>query len=145
MHGLPRKLTIDELAALFGGRTRFVGHLAGCENPLGVARALLGASPEDEQREALDAHPRIGDAHLTPVSQREQGTEDDPQALAELARLNQAYEEKFGFRFVVFVNGRPRSAILRILNDRIARSREEELRAGLDDLVAIALARYRAR
>ena len=145
MHGLPRKLTIDELAALFGGRTRFVGRLAERENPLGVARALLESSPEDEQREALNAHPRIGAAHLPPASQREQGNEDDPAVLVELARVNRAYEEKFGFRFVVFVSGRPRSAILRVLHDRIMRTREEELRAGLDDLVAIALDRYRSR
>lgn len=145
MHDLPRQLTQDELTVLFDGRTRFAERLAGCENPLGVARALLEASPEDEQRAALNAHPRIGDLRLGSASQREQGSEDDPAVLDELARLNRAYEEKFGFRFVVFVNRRSKSAILRVFYDRIARTREEELRTGLDDLVAIALDRYRSR
>ena len=47
--------------------------------------------------------------------------------LAELAELNRAYEEKFGFRFVVFVNRRPRREIVPILRERLERTREEEL------------------
>jgi 2-oxo-4-hydroxy-4-carboxy--5-ureidoimidazoline (OHCU) decarboxylase len=144
MHDLPRKLTVDELAALFEGRTRFVERLAESLHPLGVARAVLEALPEDAQLEALNAHPRIGASRLSRASRREQGNDDDPATLDELARLNRAYEEKFGFRFVIFVNRRPRSAILRVLEDRLARTRAEELRTGLDDLVAIALSRFRA-
>jgi len=145
MHGLPRKLTVDELATLFDGRTRFVERLAESLNPLGVARAVLEALPEDEQLEALNAHPRIGASRLSRASRREQGNDDDPALLDELARLNQAYEEKFGFRFVIFINRRPRSAIRRALKNRLARTRAEELRAALDDLVAIALSRFRSR
>ncbi len=145
MHDLPRKLTVDELTALFEGRTRFVERLAASLHPLGVARAVLEALPEDEQLEALNAHPRVGASRLSRASRREQGNDDDPAMLDELARLNRAYEEKFGFRFVIFVNRRPRSAILRVLKDRLARTRAEELRTGLDDLVAIALSRFRSR
>ncbi len=145
MHDLPRKLSVDELAALFEGRTRFVERLAESLNPLDVARAVLGELPEDAQLEALNAHPRIGASRLSRASRGEQGEGDDPAVLAELARLNAAYEEKFGFRFVVFVNRRPRSVILSVLRGRIARTREEELQTGLDDLVAIALNRFRSR
>jgi 2-oxo-4-hydroxy-4-carboxy--5-ureidoimidazoline (OHCU) decarboxylase len=145
MHDLPRTLTVDDLAALFEGRTRFVERLAVREDPLGAARALLTSLPEPEQLEALNAHPRIGAARVSPVSAREHGGESDPAVLGELARLNRVYEQKFGFRFVVFVNRRPRAEILRLLQTRIMRPREEELRTGLDDLVSIALDRYRAR
>jgi len=62
-----------------------------------------------------------------------------------LARLNQAYERKFGFRFVVFVNRRPKSAIVPILRDRIERTREEELGTALEELVSIAEDRWRRR
>jgi 2-oxo-4-hydroxy-4-carboxy-5-ureidoimidazoline decarboxylase len=62
--------------------------------------------------------------------------------LAELAYLNQVYEEKFGFRFVVFVHGRPRSEILEVLRERIGRAREEELDTGCRELVAIARDRW---
>ena len=62
--------------------------------------------------------------------------------LAELAELNRAYEEKFGFRFVVFVNRRPRREIMPVLRERLERSREEELSTGVDELVQIAIDRW---
>ena len=60
----------------------------------------------------------------------------------ELAYLNQVYEEKFGFRFVVFVNRRPKREILEVLRDRLARTRKEELDTGVHELVAIARDRW---
>ncbi|MDR7554514.1 MAG: 2-oxo-4-hydroxy-4-carboxy-5-ureidoimidazoline decarboxylase [Armatimonadota bacterium] len=143
MHDLPRQLSGDVLAALFGGRTRLVDRLAACENPLGCARELLRTLPEDELVEALNAHPRIGARQLPPVSAAEQGADDDPAILAELERLNALYEARFGFRFLVFVNRRPRRVILEVLRACLQHSREEELQRALDDLVAIAVDRYR--
>jgi 2-oxo-4-hydroxy-4-carboxy--5-ureidoimidazoline (OHCU) decarboxylase len=144
MHDLPRKLSAEALARLFDGRTRFVERLSRRPHPLAGAAALLRALPTDELIEALNAHPRIGARRLSPASAREQGGGEDPAVLAELATLNEAYEEKFGFRFVVFVNRRPKSEILRVLRRRLARSRREELRTGVAELVAIARDRYRA-
>ena len=63
--------------------------------------------------------------------------------LAELAELNRAYEERFGFRFVVFVNRRPKSEIVPILRERLERTREQELATALDELVSIAEDRWR--
>ena len=62
--------------------------------------------------------------------------------VTELAYLNQVYEEKFGFRFVVFVNRRPKTEILEVLRGRLERSREEELETALRELVAIARDRW---
>ena len=73
----------------------------------------------------------------------EQGTDEDPETLAELARLNAEYEDRFGFRFVVFVNRRPKSEIVPILEQRLKRTREEELDTGVAELVAIAEDRWR--
>ena len=56
--------------------------------------------------------------------------------------MNQVYEEKFGFRFVVFVAGRPKREILEVLRERIARTREDELDTGCRELVAIARDRW---
>jgi 2-oxo-4-hydroxy-4-carboxy--5-ureidoimidazoline (OHCU) decarboxylase len=146
VHELPRQLSEDELAELFEGRTRLVAELATLEDPLGQARKVLADAPEDEQIEALAAHPRIGQrVNMSEQSAREQGSDEDPALLAALARLNKAYEKKFGFRFVVFVDGRPRAEILSVMRQRLQRSREEELPAALDDLVAIALDRWRGR
>ncbi len=141
MHDLPRELSAAELAELFES-SPVVERLAAVENPLAHAREVIGSLSEAEQVALLDAHPRIGaTVGLSPASAREQGGRDDPAVLAELAELNRAYEERFGFRFVVFVDGRPRSAIVPVLRERLARSRDEELATGLDELVAIAISR----
>jgi 2-oxo-4-hydroxy-4-carboxy--5-ureidoimidazoline (OHCU) decarboxylase len=142
MRELPRQLTAEQLTELFEGRTRFVELLATVEDPLGRARTLALELTEPEQKDVLDAHPAIGATATSERSAREQGTDDDPAVLAELAELNRAYEEKFGFRFVVFVNGRPRREIVPILRERLERTRAEELRTGVDELVQIAVSRW---
>lgn len=142
MHNLPRQLNADELAALFEGRTRFVERLAAVTNPLAEARTLLRSLPEEEVIEALAAHPRIGERAASHASASEQGSDEDPDVLADLASLNRAYEEKFGFRFVVFVKRRSRAVIVEVLRRRLKRTREEELAAAIDELVAIAEDRW---
>jgi 2-oxo-4-hydroxy-4-carboxy--5-ureidoimidazoline (OHCU) decarboxylase len=139
---LPRQLSENELAELFEGRTRFVERLAALEDPLARAREIAAALPEDEQKEILDAHPAIGAKPTSERSRREQGADDDPEILAELARLNAEYEQRFGFRFVVFVNRRPRREIVPILRERMQRTREEELATAVDELVQIAIDRW---
>jgi len=107
------------------------------------ARRALEGMTEVEQIAVLDAHPRIGadPTSLSVDSRREQGEATDAATLRQLAELNDAYERKFGFRFVVFVAGRPKREIVPVLRARLANSRETELRAGLDEFVAIALDR----
>jgi 2-oxo-4-hydroxy-4-carboxy--5-ureidoimidazoline (OHCU) decarboxylase len=141
---LPRQLTAEQLAELFEGRTRFVELLATVEDPLGQARELAYELTDEEKKDLLDAHPAIGAQASSARSAREQGTDDDPAVLAELAELNRAYEEKFGFRFVVFVNRRPRREIVPILRERLERTRAEELQTGVDELVQIAVDRWRS-
>jgi 2-oxo-4-hydroxy-4-carboxy-5-ureidoimidazoline decarboxylase len=142
MRELPRQLSADELAELFEGRTRLVERLAELDDPLGRAGDVLAALSDEEKLEALNAHPAIGARTLSPRSASEQGTDADPAVLTELAYLNQVYEEKFGFRFVVFVAGRPKREILDVLRERIGRTREEELDTGCRELVAIARDRW---
>jgi len=98
---------------------------------------------EAEKLEALNAHPAIGAGSLSPRSAAEQGAGGDPAVLTELAYQNQVYEEKFGFRFVVFVNRRTKAEILDVLRERLERSREEELDTAVEELVAIAEDRWR--
>jgi 2-oxo-4-hydroxy-4-carboxy-5-ureidoimidazoline decarboxylase len=142
---LPRQLSIDELAELFEGRTRLVELLAQREDPLGSAEQAIDELDDTEKVEALTAHPAIGATHLSERSAAEQGVEGDPALMTELAYLNQVYEEKFGFRFVVFVAGRPKADILEVLRERLERTREDELETGLTELVAIARDRWQNR
>ena len=143
MRELPRQLSADELAELFEGRTKFVERLALVEDPLQHARTVASELSDDEKKEVLDAHPAIGATSTSERSRREQGTDDDPAVLAELATLNAEYEARFGFRFVVFVNGRPRREIVPVLRERMTRSRGEELQTAVDELVQIAINRWR--
>lgn len=144
MRDLPRQLSADELAELFEGRTRLVERLAGEAHPLERAATLVHELTDEEKREVLDAHPAIGQrSGLSARSAAEQGTDADPQVLVELARLNAAYEARHGFRFVVFVDRRPKSAVLDVLRDRIGNPTDDERETALGELVAIARDRWR--
>jgi 2-oxo-4-hydroxy-4-carboxy--5-ureidoimidazoline (OHCU) decarboxylase len=141
---LPRQLTVDELADLFEGRTALVERLAEIEDPLADVDAVIRTLSEEEKLAALDAHPAIGaQSGLSARSAAEQGAaDDDPAVLAELAELNERYEERFGFRFVVFVDRRPKADIVAVLHERLERTRDEELDTALAELAAIARDRW---
>jgi 2-oxo-4-hydroxy-4-carboxy--5-ureidoimidazoline (OHCU) decarboxylase len=62
---------------------------------------------------------------------------------AELERLNDAYEARFGFRYCVFVAGRPRDALLPGFAAAVQADRDSERRRALDAVVDIAIDRYR--
>ena len=144
MRDLPRQLSVDELAELFEGRTSFVERLAAVEDPLGRAPEIARELSIDETKAVLEAHPAIGARKgLSARSAAEQGGDDAPDVLAELAELNAAYEERFGFRFVVFVDRRPKRELVPVLRERLARTREQELETALQELVEIAKDRWR--
>lgn len=146
MRELPRQLTADELTELFEGRTRFVERLSSEENPLACARVLVHELSPEEKKEVLDAHPPIGRrTGLSARSAAEQGADADPDVLAELDRMNAEYESRHGFRFVVFVNRRPKAEILGVLRARIDNPTDEERETALDELVAIAEDRWCSR
>jgi len=143
MRDLPRQLELEQLSELFEGETALTRKLAATENPLGRAQAVAATLTEEEKLEALNAHPAIGArAGLSARSAAEQGADATPEVLDELVRLNLEYEERFGFRFVVFVNRRPKAEILEVLRERLERSREEELDTAVGELVSIAEDRW---
>jgi 2-oxo-4-hydroxy-4-carboxy--5-ureidoimidazoline (OHCU) decarboxylase len=147
---------------LFEQAPRFLGRLAAAR-PFATpdmlfshARRIALSMPADEQRELIDLHPRIGAApdSVSALSYREQGYAaelDDANVIvaagagiqAELERLNAAYEQRFGFRFVVFVAGRPRSEIIPVMERRLRRTAPAELATALNEVVAIAEDRWR--
>jgi 2-oxo-4-hydroxy-4-carboxy-5-ureidoimidazoline decarboxylase len=105
------------------------------------AEILADGMPPVQQIEVINAHPRIGERadRLSAMSRREQGYHPESSDVdAALADLNAAYEEKFGFRFLVYVDKRPRSAIVEVLRSRLQNSREAELRLALRDMFLIA-------
>jgi 2-oxo-4-hydroxy-4-carboxy-5-ureidoimidazoline decarboxylase len=130
------------LARALGARRPFASYA----QLVDTAERLALSMPFEEQVAILSAHPRIGadPATLSPASLREQGTElgippaDVQRLYGQLSELNARYEQQFGFRFVVFVDGRPKTEILRVLRERLHRGQTEELATGLTDMFRIA-------
>ncbi len=112
---------------------------------LAAAREVVASMTEAERVRLLASHPRIGArGPLSEESRREQGAVGDAATEAQLARLQDEYERRNGFRFVVFVNGRPRGAILDLLRRRERAPREVELATGIEEYLAICAERVRA-
>jgi 2-oxo-4-hydroxy-4-carboxy-5-ureidoimidazoline decarboxylase len=151
------------LAALFEGAPGFLARLVAAR-PFGDApglfaraRAIALSMPEDEQVELIDAHPPLG-APAGSVSAHsfvEQGYDREAAETAaageraerdrvarELDRLNGAYEARFGFRYCVFVAGRPRAALLSGMDAALRADRAAEIRRAVDAVVDIAADRY---
>ena len=104
-------------------------------------RQVAGTLNDDEKVATLNAHPRIGarPSQMSVRSRHEQGEDSAP----EFDQLNADYEGRFGFRFVTFVNRRPKSAILPEIRERLRHSRQEELDVGLRAVIDIAEDRLR--
>jgi 2-oxo-4-hydroxy-4-carboxy-5-ureidoimidazoline decarboxylase len=142
---------VAEMAPLFEGAPRFLRRLAAAR-PFASADELFAAAehialamPEPEQLELIDAHPRLGapPGTVSELSHAEQGYDrETSEAIETLTRLNAAYEARFGFRYCVFVAGRPRAALVPELEAALLRDRDAERERALRDVVAIARDRH---
>ena len=151
LNALPVDAFADEMAPLFEGAPAFLGGLATARPfesdraMLAMAREVARSMPEADQLELLNAHPRIGadPGTVSPASFEEQGYDrpgtDEADPIAdELVMLNDVYEQRFGFRFVVFVAARPLDAIGPLIEAAMRNDRQAELGRGLDDVIDIA-------
>jgi len=132
----------EELAAIFERAPSLAGRVRGSDpaSIVASARSAIARMSEPERVAVLNAHPRIGadPTSLSALSRREQSGDADISTLRELAAMNDAYERRFGFRFVVFVAGRSKAEILPVMRDRLGRSRGDELATGIEEFLAIA-------
>ncbi|PYP08230.1 MAG: hypothetical protein DMD59_12830 [Gemmatimonadetes bacterium] len=145
---LQRQLNLFENAGPLLARLRAEEPFATGAAMLARARTILNELSEAEQIAVINAHPRIGERPdtVSVASFREQGYDRDttpPEVLRRLATLNEEYEAKFGFRFVVFVNRRSKEALVPVLEARLRGSRDEERRTALREILAIAADRLK--
>jgi 2-oxo-4-hydroxy-4-carboxy--5-ureidoimidazoline (OHCU) decarboxylase len=136
-----RTIAPEELAAVFERAPMLAERVRG-NDPAAIvasARSEIARMTEDERIEVLNAHPRIGadPASLSALSRREQSGGADMATLRTLAAMNDEYERRFGFRFVVFVDGRSKAEIVPVFHERLRRTREKELESGIDEFLAI--------
>src|SRR5258706_8291653 len=110
-----------------------------------MQRAVEGAST-DERLALIRAHPellgKLEAALLTESSRSEQASAGlDRCSAAQKSRmrsLNQAYREKFGFPFVVAVNGLDCAGIIERIEARLQHARQGELATALQEIGRIA-------
>ena len=143
MHDLQRQLNLFENGGPLLERLRAEEPFASGAAMLKRAREIVNELSEADQIAVINAHPRIGERHdkVSAASFQEQGYDRDttpPEVFLRLASLNAEYEQKFGFRFVVFVDRRSKEAIVPLLEARLRGSRDDERRTALREILAIA-------
>lgn len=122
--------------------------------PFGEAERLLAAAEmaaellgPDDWREAFSHHPRIGDREAlrarfattaTWARGEQAGAATAPDAVLDaLERGNRAYEERFGYIFVVCATGRSAEEMLAMLERRLTNAPDEEWRVAAREQRAI--------
>ena len=113
-------------------------------------RIWFSSSPAD-RLEAFAAHPKIGTEKGTKTQSRksaassasEQSNVKDasPHVLTALADANRLYEQKFGFIFIVFAQGKTAEEMLAICRARYGNSVETELQLAAEEQHKITEAR----
>jgi 2-oxo-4-hydroxy-4-carboxy-5-ureidoimidazoline decarboxylase len=115
------------------------------------SEAVLEALDWAGVRQALDAHPRIGErvsgvGREATWSRREQAAtaNSTEQTKAELVEANRAYEERFGHVFLIFATGRTDVEMLAAAHERLGNDETTErtiVRGELGRIVALRLER----
>jgi OHCU decarboxylase len=110
---------------------------------LTAAEVAADATGPDDWREAFRHHPRIGEreserpqsAAARTLSAREQSAtrQASPPDLAALAEGNRAYQDRFGYVFIVNAAGRTAPEMLAILRDRLKNDAETEVGVAADE------------
>ncbi|MDB6020466.1 MAG: uraD [Pedosphaera sp.] len=108
---------------------------------------VVAYAGEEKQVQLIQAHPDlVGRAALagtlTPESNREQASAGldrlSAEEIAAFQKCNQAYREKFGFPFVICARLNKKEAILMGFETRLKNTREQEIKAALDEIGKIA-------
>lgn len=127
----------------FNGSKRWARSMA-AQRPFATVRALFDAaeqmwwsSSEGDFLEAFAAHPRIGEKRAAASQNAQSATwsageqsgvaRAEAEVLDRLASQNAAYFDKFGFIYICFATGRTAPEMLEWLDDRLQRTRAEEI------------------
>jgi 2-oxo-4-hydroxy-4-carboxy-5-ureidoimidazoline decarboxylase len=149
LNALDRAAFVAALGAIYE-HSPWVAEQAFAQRPFGSVTALqqalrecVDASGAERKLALLRAHPRLGRrSGLTASSQAEQTGAGLHAAAAEAQRalddLNERYEAKFGFPFIIAVRGLDTAAIIAAAATRIGHTSETELREALQQVHRIA-------
>ncbi len=89
---------------------------------------------ESDWKEAFAQHPRIGDRKIDwASSEQSEMTKASSEIIEALIEANKAYEEKFGYIFIVCASGKSAEEMLGMLQIRLQHDPEEEIRIAADE------------
>ncbi|HEY1897073.1 MAG TPA: 2-oxo-4-hydroxy-4-carboxy-5-ureidoimidazoline decarboxylase [Terracidiphilus sp.] len=117
-----------------------------------TADEVWSTMEEPDWMDAFSSHPRIGECKAAPQptrsavwSEREQSGASSAgnDVLAQLAAGNAAYEQRFGFTYIVCATGKSADEMLAILQRRLANDRAAELREAAEQQRQITQIRLR--
>lgn len=107
---------------------------ASWDDLLQKAGSIWSALTPDHHLEAFGAHPRIGEKKPGWSAQEQSGVRTAAEeTMRAIAEGNRAYEEKFGFVYLVCATGRSADEMLANLTERLTHDRETELRIAADE------------
>jgi 2-oxo-4-hydroxy-4-carboxy-5-ureidoimidazoline decarboxylase len=125
---------------------------AGRDELLGALCDTVRNAPDDKKLALIRAHPDLAGraalaGTLTPESSGEQAAAGlnklTPEEAALLQKQNEAYRRKFDFPFIICARLNKREAIFEGLARRLQNSRDQEIRAALEEIFKIAGLRLR--
>jgi len=111
---------------------------------------IVRQAPIEKRLQLLRAHPELAGKEaaagkLTDASRREQAGAGLDQCSAEelelIEQLNQAYAERFGFPFIIAVNGLDKRQIIAAMQQRLENTDQEEFTSAIGEVEKIALIR----
>lgn len=149
-------LGVEEKKALLHqccGSTSWVNHMLmalpaeDLVDLLEIAEEQWYACQEADWREAFSHHPKIGDvntlkekfAATAHFAEGEQSSvkQASEQVLQQLAEANQAYENRFGYIFIVCATGKSADEMLQLLNRRLYNNPEVEMQVAMEEQLKI--------
>lgn len=141
------RATFAEVFGQVYEESRWVAESAWEQRPFADRAALANAMEQivraagsDQVLALFRAHPRLGIvAPMSDYSREEQAgggaTEKDRIVLA---KLNDDYEAKFSFPFIIAVRGHTPASIIKACSSRLSADREPEIQQSLDQVCKIA-------
>lgn len=160
---MPRAVFVEKFGGIFehspdiAEATHRAGLTASSDTADGLHAAMLTAMrnmPAARRRALVDAHPdlagRLAQSNqLTEESTREQGSVGlarlTAEELTEFEVLNESYQSRFGFPFILAVKGLAKAEVLAAFKARLMNSAETEFEEALRQVEKIALLRLRER
>lgn len=158
LNNLPKQESLDELLKCCGSSNWAT--LVNEQRPFESTDALLIAADnawatctEPDYREAFSHHPKIGDVKslkkkfastATWASGEQKSVEfASTGTINRLAELNETYESKFGFIFIVFATGKTAEEMLAILEARMDNNPIDELKIAAAEQHKITIIRLK--